>query len=288
MAKIAFLGLGAMGRLMAKNLILEGNDVTVWNRSEKACEGLVKQGAKLAKSPKDAALNADFVISMVRDNIASANVWLNDEEGAIHGLGENALAIESSTITPDWSKKLSKAFEEKNLNFIEAPVSGSLIQAESKALIYLVGGSEKNFNKAVPVLKNMGASANHTGFVGSAAVLKLAINSLMGIQVSAIAELIAMMKNQGVNIDKALEAMSETLVWSGMIRNSSKLMLENKTAPMFPVDLLEKDLTYTLSCVDSEANLPIVKATQQVFDKAKQEGLKDKNMTSVSNLYKTK
>ncbi len=286
MAKIAFLGLGAMGKLMAKNLILEGNDVTVWNRSQEACKSLVEQGTKLAKSPKDAALNADFVISMVRDNIASANVWLNDDEGAIHGLCENAIAIESSTITPDWSKKLSKAFEEKNLNFIEAPVSGSLIQAESKALIHLVGGSEENFNKSVPVLKNMGSLANHTGPVGSAAVLKLAINSLMGIQVSAIAELIAMMKNQGVDIDKALEAMSQTLVWSGVIRNSSKLMLENKTTPMFPVDLLEKDLNYTLSCVEGDKSLPIVKATQQVFKKAKKEGLQYKNMTSISNLYK--
>src|SRR2546426_667498 len=116
MAEIAFLGLGAMGSRMAANLVKAGHRVTVWNRSPQACDPLVALGAKAAASPRAAASGAAFVIAMVRDDRdddASRDVWQNPERGALAGMKQDAIAIESSTVTPQWSRTLGGQASER-------------------------------------------------------------------------------------------------------------------------------------------------------------------------------
>src|SRR5919198_651892 len=134
MTDIAFLGLGAMGSRMAANVVKAGHRVTVWNRSPKACDPLIAAGAKAAVSPRAAATGAEFVIAMLRDDEASQRVWLDAQDGALAGMRKGAVAIESSTVTPDWSRALGRHVSESGVGYLEAPVAGTLPQAQAGQL----------------------------------------------------------------------------------------------------------------------------------------------------------
>jgi 3-hydroxyisobutyrate dehydrogenase len=136
--KITVLGLGAMGSRMAGNLLKAGHSITVWNRTPAAAAVLVSAGAKQAATPKEAVAGSDFVIAMVRDDEVSRELWLSPETGALAGMVESAVAIESSTLTPNWVRGLGAAVEKRGYAFLEAPVAGSRPQAEAGQLVYLV------------------------------------------------------------------------------------------------------------------------------------------------------
>lgn len=138
MSSVAVLGLGSMGSRMAANLIKAGHSVTVWNRSPQATAALASQGASVARTAKEAAGAADFVIAMLRDDEASRQVWLDPEDGALAGMRSSSIAIESSTLTPNWVRELARAMTESNVAFLEAPVSGARAQAEAGQLVYHV------------------------------------------------------------------------------------------------------------------------------------------------------
>ncbi len=283
MTQIAFLGLGAMGIRMAQHLIDAGHAVTVWNRTESRAQPLLEQGAQWADTPAEAAQGAEFVIAMVRDDEASADVWLDEQTGAFKGMDEQAIAIESSTLSVDWIKTLAQHAQQRNVKFIEAPVSGSRPQAQHAELVYLVGGEASLFERAEPVLSLMGKKVNHTGGMGSGALAKLVTNTLMGIQVTTLGELVAMLKRQGEDPDKILEAVSTTPVWSktaGIVRKS---MVNEAYEPQFPVDLIEKDLGYCLQAANQVA--PMTSAARTVFNEAQTQQLGEWNMTVVAKLY---
>ena len=123
MSEISVLGLGAMGSRMASNLLKAGHSVTVWNRTHDAATNLVATGAKRAATPKEAATGADFVIAMVRDNEASREVWLSSDGGALTGMKKGALAIESSTLTPSWTRELGGEAAQRGGRSSEAEVA---------------------------------------------------------------------------------------------------------------------------------------------------------------------
>ena len=156
MSRITVLGMGAMGARMAQNLLKQGHAVTVWNRSVEKTVALVSAGAEAADTPRAAVESAEFVISMVRDDEASRQVWLKDEVGALDGLSKNAIAIESSTLTVDWTRTLAQHFEKKACVFLDAPVAGSLPQAEGAQLIYFIGGEKESIERVRPILDTLG------------------------------------------------------------------------------------------------------------------------------------
>ncbi len=190
MSKIGFLGLGAMGSRMASNLLNAGHTVTVWNRTSAATEELLASGARKAASPKDAADGAEFVFAIVRDDGASRSVWLDPDNGALVGMRPGAIAIESSTLTPGWVRELGEQLSAKGVALLDAPVSGSRPQAEAGELVYLVGGDGKALYAAEPLLKVLGSTIQHVGPIGTGALAKLTTNTLLGVQVVVIAELI--------------------------------------------------------------------------------------------------
>ena len=214
MVDVAVLGLGAMGSRMASNLLKAGHRVVVWNRTPGAAKALVEVGARQAQSPKEAAAGAAFVIAMLRDDEASRQVWLDPESGALAGMERGSVAIESSTLSPRWIRELGEAAVSRGLALLEAPVSGSRPQAEAGQLIYLVGGDEATFKRAEPLLKAMGSAIHFIGPLGTGALVKLSTNALLGIQVTALAELIGMLKRSGADAARALEVVAATPVWS--------------------------------------------------------------------------
>jgi 3-hydroxyisobutyrate dehydrogenase len=284
--RITFLGLGAMGSRMASSLLKAGHQVTVWNRSEGAMQLLKNQGALLAATPREAARSADFVFSMVRDDVASRNVWSDPDTGALQGMQSNAIAIESSTLTPNWTRELNQLCESRGISFLEAPVAGSRPQAEAAQLIYFVGGNTNTLERAKPILTTMGASIHHAGSVGDAAIIKLFVNALFGLQVAGLAELLGMVRKAGLDPIKALEIVCSTPVASPATKVAGGAMLAGNFAPMFPIDLVKKDFEYFMQAAEQvQSRTPVVDAVHEVLTRATQERIGESNITGLAKLY---
>ena len=271
MTNITFLGQGAMGSRMADRLEAAGHVVTRWNRS----------GAM--QTPREAVADAEIVIAMLRDDEASRSVWLDADTGALAGMKPCGLAIESSTITRDHALALGEAVAAAGIRFLDAPVLGSRPQAEAGQLVYLVGGDEGDIAKVQPVLSAMGGKQLHAGPVGAGASLKLIANTLFGIQVTAMAELIARMKDLGLDPATAIGQLAETPLLSPAAQGASGLMLAGKDDPMFPVELVAKDFGYAIG--GQPQAMPIASAALGVFETATAKGFADENLTAVRKLY---
>jgi 3-hydroxyisobutyrate dehydrogenase len=286
MSKITVLGMGAMGSRMAISLLKAGHEVTVWNRSSGKTELVEQAGAKVADNPRTAVRNAEFVISMVRDDEASQQVWLDSDTGALAGLAQNAVAIESSTLTVAWVKTLAQKFQEKNIAFIDAPVAGTRPQAEAAQLIYFVGGDTATFTQAEPILQAMGGMVHHVGVVGSGMTIKLAVNSLFAIQVSAFGELIGLMRESGLDEAKTVEILASTPVSSPAAKMAASAMVARQFTPLFPIELVTKDISYAVQTAQANnTSLPLAEACQQIFATAIKEGFGNDNITGVVQLY---
>ena len=282
MNTVSFLGMGAMGSRMAANLLKSGYTVTVWNRTPAAAEPLVAAGARLAATPREAAQSSDIVISMVRDNEASREVWLDEQNGALAGMRKDSVAIESSTLTAEWIKTLAGKMAARNIAFLEAPVSGSRPQAQMATLVWFIGGDSRLVSTLKPLFEAMGSAVYHTGSHGSAALTKLATNTLMGVQVTAIAEIIGLLERENMDAAHILKAVAGTACWSPLAGGASASMLMGQFSPQFPAALIEKDFGYFLP---EQADAPTLKAARSVFRQAMDNGIGGDNMTGVVRLF---
>lgn len=285
--KIAMLGLGAMGSRMVQNLLNASYPVVIYNRTAEKAKPLVEQGAIFAATPREAAEQANVVISMVTDNSISRLVWLDPETGAAAGLNQDAIAVESSTLTLDWTQELAAAIEQRGAAFLDAPVVGSRPQAEIGKLIYLVGGSAETLAQAEPILLSAGASAvHHIGSVGQGMAMKLAVNALFGIQVAALAEMIEMLNKSGVTATKAMACLGELPVISPAAKGAGSLMVMNNHAPLFPIELVEKDFRYILQTAQAvKTTSPVSTAIHSVYQEAIAKGYINDNITGIIQIF---
>jgi 3-hydroxyisobutyrate dehydrogenase len=279
---IAFLGLGAMGSRMATNLLKAGHDVTVWNRSTDRTEPLVKAGASVATNPADAVRNAAFVIAMVRDDEASQIIWFG-KDGAAAAMQRGAIAIECSTLSVEWIRQWHDQLNQANIASLDAPVVGSRPQAEAAQLIFLSGGDAEVFECCKPILSSMGDTVEHTGSKGSGSTIKLAVNALFAIQVGAVAELIGLARSHGVSANRLMDILALTPTLSPAAKGASVSMLSSNFAPMFPVDLVDKDMGYVQEA--ARKGSPLVNSLRQVLQQAQTAGLGNNNLTVVAQLY---
>jgi 3-hydroxyisobutyrate dehydrogenase len=285
MSNITVLGLGAMGSRMASALLRGGHTVTVWNRTQGKSVDLLAQGAVWAPSPAAAVAQADFVISMLRDDEASERAWL-DDDGALAHMPKNAIAIESSTLSVAWIEALARQAKEMDIAFLDAPVAGSRPQADAGQLIYLVGGDESVLHKARSVLECMGNGVHHAGPTGSGAVVKLIVNSLFGVQVAVLAELLGFAAKAGIPLARLLEILGATPVLSAAAKGAGAGMLGAQFAPLFPLELVEKDFGYAIGSASlAAAEMPVVRATQGVLAHALVKGMRHDNLTGLVRLY---
>ena len=152
--KVAVLGLGTMGSGMAQNLLKAGHTVTVYNRTPAKAEALRTAGARVAATPAEATRDAEFVIAMLADDQASRDVWFGSD-GALQAARPDAILIDSSTVSPAWVSELAAAAKQRGLEFLDAPVTGSRMQAAAGQLSFLVGGSDAAVAEATPILQAM-------------------------------------------------------------------------------------------------------------------------------------
>ncbi len=282
--RVSVLGMGAMGSRMAEALLRAGHSVTVWNRTAARAQPLVDQGARLAHSPGSAAGDAEFVLTMVRDDEASRQVWLSPSDGALPAMSRDAIGIESSTLSTSWVRELGATFAARGVPFLDAPVVGTRAQADSGSLIHLIGGDAEIVARAKPVLSAIGGVAHHAGPTGSGAAMKLVVNSLLAIQVAALGELLAAAERMGLDRRRAGEVLVEMPSCSASAKGVTMAMLARNFAPAFPVELVEKDLGYLVEEARPDG-APISAATRAVFERAIAAGLANDNMTAVAKLY---
>jgi 3-hydroxyisobutyrate dehydrogenase-like beta-hydroxyacid dehydrogenase len=268
MAKIAFLGLGAMGSRMAANVLKAGHELTVWNRTPDACQPVADLGAAVADTPRAAVAQADFAVSMVRDDAAADLVWLDAECGALAGLRTGAVGIDCSTLTIAATRTLADRFGAAELGF-------------------LVGGCAEVLSAAGPILMTMGSSVHHVGPAGSGTTLKLAVNALLGVQVAALAEIIGFFDRAGLNGATAIDILGSTPVCSPAAKAAAASMLSGVFPALFPADLMAKDFGNLLATAGAvAASMPVAAAVYDVFAGAVRHGLGADNLTGIIRLYR--
>ncbi len=289
---IAFLGLGAMGQRMCAHLCRAGYKVTIWNRSAHVdhIEPLIALGAQFADSPSLAVAQADVVISILRDDEASRTVWLDSQHGALAAMPKHAVAVECSTLSLAWVESLAAAMIARGVAFVAAPAVGSRPQAEAAQLLFLAGGSDEVIDSLEPVLLHMGKQVLHVGSVNASAATKLLINTLFAGQVALIAELLGMAQSMQLDtLDRAvvLAAMAATPVLSPAANGAAQAMLAQQFAPMFPVELVRKDMDYLLQIAASPATqLPMTQSLAKVLQRAVEQGWAEQNLTVMAQLYR--
>ncbi|MDB4989253.1 MAG: 3-hydroxyisobutyrate dehydrogenase [Myxococcaceae bacterium] len=283
--RIAFLGLGAMGQRMASRLEAAGWDVVVWSRSGVPASARSLSGRAVATA-QAAVSGADLVFSMLKDDDASRAVWLSPSDGALSALRAGAVAVECSTLSPAWASELSERMARARRDFIEAPVVGSRPQAEAGSLVFLAAGDPRALDRVRPSLACMGGAVHHLGAAPAAAYAKLIVNALLGVQVAALAELIAFADRAELDLSSFMTALEGLPVLSAAAKNAAAGILARRFEPAFPVELMSKDLRYVLSAAEAvDRVLPVVQRVSEVFETGRSSGHAHENLTAVAKLY---
>jgi len=278
---IALLGLGTMGRGMAANLLKAGFPLTVWNRTRSKADALSSSGAAVADTPAQAAQDATVVIAMLADDAASRAAWLG-EDGAMAGMSSGSVAVECSTLSPDWIRELHEAVTQRGLRMVEAPVTGSRTQAEAGQLNFLVGADQEVLDAVTPVLRCMSRDILHLGPIGSGAQLKLINNFLCAVQVASFAEALAWMEQTGLRLDTALDFLKRGAPGSGILSAMSERMTHRTYEVNFLLRLMAKDLRYArLAAAQLGIDVSTSSPAQDLFRQAEDQGLGEKDMSAV-------
>ncbi len=240
---IAFLGLGAMGARMAANLRAAGYALRVYNRDRAKARALAGEGAQACDTPAAAVQGASYVVSMVADDVATRAVMLGTD-GAVAAATAGTIIVDSSTNTPAMAREVAQAAAARRVQYLDAPVSGSLAQAQGKELVFMVGGDKVAFERAQPVLAAMGRMAKYMGASGTGATIKLINNMLSGAATAATAEAVMIAEAAGLDRAATLEVLGEGAAGSRLMKTRMPKMFNRDFAPQFQLQLMEKDLRY--------------------------------------------
>ncbi len=296
-AKIGFIGLGLMGRPMATNLLKAGHAVTVWNRTAARADELVAAGAKLAKSPKEAASDADVLITIVSDPPALEEVlWgksggvsagLSAHDAALAALKPGAIYIDSSTVSPDLARKIAAACSAKGVKFLDAPVTGGDWGAKKGELVFMVGGEAETLKAAEPVIGVMGKKWFLLGPNGAGQTIKLAMNAILALQVEALAEALALVTAAGLKGEGLVEVMQSSMARSGVLDVKAPNLLKGEYVPSFPLRLMYKDVSLAMDLAkELGVTLPAAAAAQQTYGAVKAAAKEDLDYSAVMKFWK--
>jgi 3-hydroxyisobutyrate dehydrogenase len=282
---VAVLGLGAMGSRIARRLALAGMRTTTWSRSGgEPIEGVVR-----AESLPLAVEGADFVIAMVRDDAASDAVW----RAALPGVRRGAVVVECSTVTPAHVQSLSGLAREAGALLVEAPVMGSRPQADAGQLIGLITGERASVEIATSLLsafmgKQLAVGISEVGPApfGRSARLKLAANAYFAAQVAAMSELIHGLSHHGLNASTTADLVGQMPITSPALAVAARAIAGGQHAPLFPLELVEKDLSYHLAAsADAGARTDVSSLSLALVRRAGAMGLSSQNITALERVF---
>ena len=261
--QIGFIGIGLMGFPMAKNLLKSGYKLKVFNRSQDKANRLKEFGAEISTSIKGVVTNSDVVIAMLTDDSAVEKVMGSDE--FISNIKESATVIDMSSVNPVITKKYAEILKEKNINYLDAPVSGGTIGAEEASLAIMVGGNEKTFKECYDLLKILG-NPTLVGPVTSGQISKLANQIIVGVTIGAVAEAVTLCEKSGTNPSKMIEALSGGWADSKILQTHGKRMIGKVFSPKGKTTTQLKDMTNIINAGKAvDTHLPISSLIKEMY-----------------------
>ena len=263
MKNIGFIGIGLMGFPMAKNLLKSGFNLKAFNRSLDKADRLKEFGAEISVSIKEVVKNSDVIITMLTDDSTVEKVMGSDE--FISNIKEGATVIDMSSVNPVITKKYAEILKEKNINYLDAPVSGGTIGAEEASLAIMVGGDEKTFKQCYDLLKILG-NPTLVGPVTSGQISKLANQIIVGVTIGAVAEAITLCEKSGTNPSKMIEALSGGWADSKILQTHGKRMIDKDFTPKGKTTTQLKDMTNIVDAGKAvETHLPISSLIKEMY-----------------------
>lgn len=270
---VGFIGLGIMGRGMARNIANAGFPLFVYNRTASRMTELADVGAKPTTSPAEVARHCDIIITCVSDT-PDVEAVITGPDGVIHGLKAGALVIDMSTISPQATIALAEQIRAHGGTMLDAPISGGSEGAAKGTLSIMVGGNEDDFNRALPVFQAMGKNIVHVGAQGAGQTVKLVNQILVVGNALAMSEALLFAQAGGVDLQKALTAVSGGAAGSWMLSNRGPQILNRDWRPGFTIDLQQKDLRLVLAAADGVGvPLPGTALIFQLYRTLQQAGL---------------
>jgi 3-hydroxyisobutyrate dehydrogenase-like beta-hydroxyacid dehydrogenase len=278
---VAFLGLGTMGHHMARNVLANGHDLTVWNRTGSKTAELVQSGAREASTPRQAAAHADIVCLSLSTSEAVEAV-VRGEEGILASARPGTVIVDFSTISPSMCRHLSSVCRDNDVGFLDAPVSGGPEGAESGTLTVMVGGDEGAFVTASPIFDAVGSNTRRVGPSGAGLGIKLINQMLVGVNLAGVLEAFVMAKREGIDLDVMFEVLKTSAGSSVMFtRNVRDFLMTEQYAPGFALKHLVKDIDLVLEMgkdLDTSLFTPAVAA--QLFRNGMAAGYGDCDMSA--------
>jgi 3-hydroxyisobutyrate dehydrogenase len=283
---VGLIGLGLMGLPMGQNLLRAGFPLVVWNRTSAKAEPLVRAGAKLAANPRETAAQADVLITIVSDPAALEDV-LWGVGGALEGLRSGGTLVDSSTVSPDLSRRVAAACAARGVDFLDAPVTGGTWGAEKGELVFMVGGKAEVLERVQPVLEAMGKRFFLLGPNGAGQTVKLGMNLLLALQVDALAEALALVTAAGVPAERLIEVLQSSMGRSQLLDVKAPLILQDKFPASFPLRLMHKDLRLALELAHQQGTpLPAAAAAYATFTAVKDAANDDPDFAVVARFWK--
>jgi 3-hydroxyisobutyrate dehydrogenase-like beta-hydroxyacid dehydrogenase len=241
MAELGYVGLGTMGGRVVKRLLDAGHAVTGYNRTRSKAEWLVEAGMTWGATPREVAEAAEVTFSMVT-NTAALRAVVDGPDGVLAGLGPGKLYVDMSTVSPAESRDLAGRVAERGARMLDAPVSGSVVTLEEGRLSIMVGGEPEDVERAMPVLTDIGPKVTHVGANGQAALMKIATNTNLAVQIVAFAEAVLLAEKGGIPRETAVEVLLNSVIASPMLKYRGPFVLEQPAEAWFDVDMMQKDL----------------------------------------------
>jgi len=279
--KIGFIGIGLMGLPMAKNILKAGYNLKAFNRSQNKAEPLRELGAEITTTIDGAVKDSDVVITMLTDDTAIDDVMNSSD--FLDNLKSGATVIDMSSVKPTTATKHGNNLKSKNINYLDAPVSGGTIGAEEASLAIMVGGEQKVFDDVTDVFKTMG-NPTLVGPLASGQVSKLANQIIVGLTIGAVAEAVTLCEKAGANPNKMIKALSGGWADSKILQTHGKRMIDKDFTPKGRTSVHLKDMNNILECANSyNTHLPISNLIKEMYKSLVENGHGE---TDHSSLYK--
>jgi len=286
MANLGFVGLGSMGGEMARLLLEAGHSVTGYNRTKSRAQWLLDLGMLWGDTPRGVAQAADVTLSTVRDTEALLAV-AGGPDGLIAGLGPGKYYIDMSTVSPAASKQLAVQAAEAGAKMFDAPVSGSLVTLKAGQLSFMVGGDQEALEDIRPILQDIGPTVDYVGANGLAAMMKVAVNLNLPVQILAFGESLLLAEKMGISRELATKVLLNSVVASPALKYRFPMVLDMPEEPLFDVDMIQKDLKLALDAgAELKVPLPTTAITNQFLNAAQGMGLADKDFVILFDILR--
>ncbi len=281
MAHVGFVGLGVMGSQMVKRLLDKGHTVTGYNRTRSKAQWLIDAGMRWADSPRAVAQAADVILSMVTDSKALLAVT-GGPDGILAGLGPGKLYVDMSTVSPAASRELAARVAAAGAAMVDAPVSGSVITLQEGKLSVMVGGTHEAFERAKPILQDIGPKVTHVGANGLAVSMKIATNLSLAVQMLAFSEAVLLAEKNGIPRETAVDVLTNSVIASPMVKYRGPFVLQMPAEAWFNVHMMQKDLNLALEMGQRlGVPLPTTAASNELLTAAYGMGLAEQDFAVV-------